>query len=211
MYKRQNEFVTLKGKNIVDGLKRQGFTTLGTGAVGWFDDSTVTAQTLTRDFDRFFFSGNCWSLDKQLNWIDEQIRQLDGKKVFVFLNIVETHVPYYYEGAPWDRQINPCRPFGQDNDAAECRRRQALCLEWVDERLGPLLDRFAHANTICCADHGDAWGEDGLWEHGVHHPKVLEVPLLYRLQHAPVTMAGAGAAARRGVRSIAKKVRDKIK
>jgi hypothetical protein len=205
------EFVTLKGKNIIDGFNRQGYTTLGSGAVGWFDDSTMTATALTGDFDKFFYSGNCWSLDKQLAWADEQLQGLIGKKVFMFLNIGETHVPYYYEGAPWDREYNPCRPFAEDNDADECRRRQALCLQWVDDRLGPLLDRFAHANTIVCADHGDAWGEDGLWEHGIHHPTVLEVPLIYRLQHAPLTMASASATARRSVRTLAKKVRDKLK
>jgi hypothetical protein len=44
-----------------------------------------------------------------------------------------------------------------------------------------MLDAFARATTIVCGDHGDAWGEDGVWEHGVMHPKVLEVPLLYRI------------------------------
>jgi hypothetical protein len=34
---------------------------------------------------------------------------------------------------------------------------------------------------VACGDHGDAWGEDGLWEHGIHHSKVYEVPLLFRL------------------------------
>jgi len=38
---------------------------------------------------------------------------------------------------------------------------------------------------VVCADHGDAWGEEGLWEHGINHPKVFEVPLLMRLRHTP--------------------------
>jgi hypothetical protein len=40
---------------------------------------------------------------------------------------------------------------------------------------------FANDTVIICADHGDCWGEDGLWEHGVSHEKTLEVPLLFRL------------------------------
>ena len=51
----------------------------------------------------------------------------------------------------------------------------------ADEQLGELIARFQGANVVVCADHGDAWGEDGLWEHGIHHRTVLEVPLLFRL------------------------------
>jgi len=47
--------------------------------------------------------------------------------------------------------------------------------------LEPLLERFAKDSVIICADHGDCWGEDGLWEHGVSHEKTLDVPLLIRL------------------------------
>ena len=32
------------------------------------------------------------------------------------------------------------------------------------------------------ADHGDCWGEDGLWEHGISHRRTLEVPLLMRVR-----------------------------
>ena len=201
------EFMTIRGKNIVHGLKAIGYTTIGTGAAGWFDDSTATAQPLVSDFDRYWYAGNCWSLEKQLAFIDRSLSDLDGKRAFVFLNLGETHVPYWHEGADWDRNHNPCRPFADaENDAAECRRRQALCLEWVDEQLGPLLERFAHANTLVCADHGDAWGEDGLWEHGVHHEVVLDVPLLFRLQHAPRTMDST----KQQIRGFAKKIKNKL-
>lgn len=46
---------------------------------------------------------------------------------------------------------------------------------------------------MVCADHGDAWGEDGVWEHGIHHPKVVEVPLVLRLRPQPVPGEGVGA------------------
>jgi hypothetical protein len=55
--------------------------------------------------------------------------------------------------------------------------------------LAPLVEAFADANMILCGDHGDAWGEDGVWEHRIHHPKVIEVPLLLRLQHPPQSVA----------------------
>jgi hypothetical protein len=34
---------------------------------------------------------------------------------------------------------------------------------------------------------GDCWGEDSLWEHGIHHEKVLEVPLLFQFAAGPAT------------------------
>ena len=93
----------------------------------------------------------------------------------------ETHVPYYFEGATWSPEENPCVPFSRDNDRQACEERQRRALEFVDARIGGLLEAFRAATTIVCADHGDCWGEDGLWEHGISHEKVLEVPLLFRL------------------------------
>lgn len=176
-----SEHITLTGRNIVDGFKHRGYLTVGSGAVGWFDPATETGQHLTADFDRYFYPGDYHSLDRQLSWLASQLAEAKGLPSFAFLNIGETHVPYYFAGAAWDPAYNPCVPFGNDNDAKECRRRQLGCVEFVDGKLAPLLEAFREATIVACADHGDCWGEDGVWEHGIHHPKVLEVPLLYRL------------------------------
>ena len=177
------EFMSLTGRNIIDGLKRRGYLAFGSGAVGWFDPKTDTGQHLTQDFDDFYFSGNTHSLSKQIDWIGSRLDA--ARPVFAFLNIGETHVPYYFEGAPWASSDNPCVPFSTSNDAAKCRLRQRACLEYVDAQLAQLLVAFADGTTVICADHGDCWGEDGLWEHGIHHEKVHEVPLLYRLGATP--------------------------
>ena len=102
------------------------------------------------------------------------------------MNIGETHVPYYYEGAPWSPEDNPCVPFKDDNNSESCRMRQTKCVEFVDKKIGPLLQDFSDASILLCADHGDCWGEDGLWEHGIHHEKVLTVPLIIRLNGKPI-------------------------
>lgn len=177
---KRSDFMILEGTNIIEGLKRRGYLTLGSGAVGWFDPKTETGLNLTRDFDHFYYPRSSFSLNKQLDWIDSHLKDIK-QPVFVFLNIGETHVPYYYEGAPWSPDENPCIPFAGTNNALECRRRQVACLEYVDTLLTPLLEYFHNGTTIVCADHGDCWGEDGLWEHGMHHEKVLEVPLLFKL------------------------------
>ena len=175
------EWTTLEGQGIIDGFQRKGYRTIGTSGMGWFDPQSECGKVLTRDFDRFWYSGNSHSLRPQVSWLGEQIRASDGRPVFAFLNVGETHVPYFHEDADWDGRHNPCVPFSDHNDAAECRRRQIACVEWVDGVLRELLDAFAGGLTIVCADHGDCWGEDGCWEHGFYHPKVVEVPLVFRL------------------------------
>ncbi len=174
------DFIVLDGRNVIDGFNRRGYCTIGSGAVGWFDPSTPTGRVLGQDFRHFQYSGGLHHLPRQLEWIDRWLRRV-RQPPFVFLNVGETHVPYYFDGAPWDPAMNPCRPFADDNDADECRRRQTRCVEHVDAVLAPLLERFKDGIVMICADHGDCWGEDGLWEHGVHHDKVLEVPLILRV------------------------------
>ncbi len=171
------------GENIIHGFGRAGYLTAGTGAAGWFDDSRESVQHLVRHFMHYRYAGNCWSLGLQLDWLAGIVGGATDP-VFAFINVGETHVPYWHEGAAWERDRNPCRPFADDNDADECRRRQHACLQWVDGRLAPVLAAFSRSTVVVCGDHGDAWGEDGVWEHGVSHPKVLEVPLVFRV-HTP--------------------------
>lgn len=174
-------YLTLTGRNIIDGCKNLGYRTIGTGAVGWFNPERPTGRQLTVDFDAFAFAGGP-ALRKQIAWIDGTLATFKpDAPAFVFLNLAETHVPYWHEGANWDRAHNPCVPFGANNDAVEARRRQIQCIEFCDAELMPLLNRFADGTIIICADHGDCWGEDGLWAHGVSHQKTLEVPLILRL------------------------------
>ncbi len=181
------EWIHLHGRNIIDGFKERGYHTIGAAAMAWFNTAKPTSQALTQDFARFFHSGNSYSLGRQLQWLHaEMLAAPSDQPMFVFLNAGETHFPYYHEGAPWPREVNPCRAFADaTNDADESRRRQRGCVEFIDGRLAPLLAAFEGANVLVCGDHGDCWGEDGLWEHGISHPKTLEVPLLFRLRPLP--------------------------
>ncbi len=178
----------LQGPNLVEGFRRLGHRTIGSGAVAWFDPETETGAQLGAPFDRFQFTGNTWSLARQLEWITCELADLPaGQPVFLFLNVGETHVPYWFEGASWPRWPSPCVPFGGAGcSARESRRRQRACLAWVDRQLQPLLTRFAAATILVCADHGDCWGESGLWEHGVSHAATLTVPLWLRVRGHPI-------------------------
>lgn len=176
-------YVDLEGRSIVDGFARLGYATIGSGAVGWFDPSTDTGRVLSSDFERFHYGGGGAAFAVQREWLLAEIEsaRCRARRVFAFANLAETHVPYYHVGAPWEAAYNPCVPFAERNDAAESRRRQLACVEWIDREIAPLLDAFADGAIVVCSDHGDCWGEDGVWEHGVYHEKTLEVPLLFRL------------------------------
>jgi len=174
-------FISLEGRNIIDGFRRKGFAAIGSGAVGWFNPGTETGAVLTEGFEAFFYPGNVFSLDAQIAWIWDRIREHGQRPIFLFLNVGETHVPYFFKGADWNPGYNPCVPFGLNNDRVECQRRQIACIEYVDTQIAALLELFAEGTIVICADHGDCWGEDGVWEHGVSHHKVFEVPLLFRL------------------------------
>jgi arylsulfatase A-like enzyme len=184
------EHFTLEGQTIIEGFKRKGYATIGTGAMQWFNPKLATSRALIQDFDRFYYPEREQSIAQQVAWLQSELQQLAlqpaTQPVFAFVNVGETHVPYYYQGAPWEVTDNPCRPFDSNgrNSPDVCRYRQRKCLEFVDGMLAPLLQAFARSTIVVCGDHGDAWGEDGLWEHGIYHPKVLEVPLLFHLGSA---------------------------
>jgi hypothetical protein len=188
------DHIVLSGRNIVDGFRKKGYLTVGSGAAEWFNPERASGGHLSADFERFQYAGNTFSLARQVEWILAQV-QSTRRPTFTFLNVGETHTPYYFQGAPWDRAYNPCVPFAAaTNDAAECRRRQKSCLEFVDRTLAGLLDVFGDATVVVCADHGDCWGEDGLWEHGIHHEKVYDVPLLFRIAHGVAAPDAVGTA-----------------
>jgi hypothetical protein len=180
---RPGALFTLPGANIVQGMRALGYATIGAAAVAWFDPDTATGRVLSADFEQFYYAPESWGLPDQLAFAQGELAKLPPRQpAFVFLNVGETHVPYYFRGAPWEPWPNPCEAFGDSNDAAVCRTRQVACVEYVDALLGPFLASFDA--VLLCADHGDCWGEDGLWEHGVSHPKTLEVPLILKLPAA---------------------------
>lgn len=82
--------------------------------------------------------------------------------------------------------------------AAEVRRRQAIILydaaiRYVDDQIGKILaylDRTGLTEetlVIVTADHGEAFGEHGVWAHAVDlHDEAIRVPLILRCaQHYP--------------------------
>lgn len=172
--------LNLQGRNIVEGFREQGYATIGSGAMNWFNPDLPAGRYLSEPFEYFKFFVNEFGsshecADYQIEWALETVASVNAP-FFLFLNFGETHHKFQYRGCPWYGQGDP---YGNH---AECMRRQTACLEYLDVQVRTLfrnLDMEA-CDIVITSDHGEAMGEDGLWGHGFCHTKVMEVPLLVR-------------------------------
>jgi len=184
--KKSTYFTVVSDRDAVDGFRRAGFQTIGTGAMNWFRQSSLTGS-----FQRFKF------LTDAEDQIDYYLRELDpAKPFFGFINFGETHDPFQFRGKTnlcpvriQARQMSwpPVQsgPVGRDHDAYW---HQVEAMEFLDKQIGRLFASIPQ-NTIVvvCGDHGECLGEDGFWGHGIGHPKVFEVPLaIFRLDGRPI-------------------------
>jgi membrane-anchored protein YejM (alkaline phosphatase superfamily) len=175
------------GWNIVRGLADAGYQTVGAGAMNWFRQ-----ESLTTGFERFLFTGT--DATRQVDFLVSEIDPT--RPFFAFVNFGETHAPFVYEGkqdsCPVDVRARvmewPPVQRGPVGRASEAFAHQMRAAEYLDRQLPRLLSALpANTVVILCADHGEAFGEDGYWGHGVNHATVLEVPLaFFRLDGRPV-------------------------
>lgn len=174
----RSSYYTLDGRNIVEGFSKQGYLTIGTGAVNWFNSELPAGQYLTAPFEKFrFFDGpnqaSHKSSEEQIEWVLDYLSNVN-RPYFLFINFGETHHRFVYKGCPLEEDKNP---YG---DGEKCKLRQRLCLEYLDKQVEKLLKNLRYYDLVACSDHGEAIGENGLWGHSFTHRKVLEVPLLIR-------------------------------
>lgn len=116
---------SVSGDDVVSGFRNARYATVGTAAMGWFDPKTPVSKKLTGSFEQFLFTGDK-GVAAQIAFVEKALARETRRDLFVFMNIGETHVPYHFEGAPWDRADNPCLPFQTVNRAETCRERQLL-------------------------------------------------------------------------------------
>lgn len=134
-----------------------------------------------------------------LDWIPT----VGGRPWFAFVNYYDAHEPYE-PPREWDRKFASSTPrklyltdqsirgarrvFKQEMTPAEIRREQEAyeaSIAWLDDEIGRLLDsleaRGVLDNTlvVITSDHGEQFGEHGLFVHGnsIYRPLTL-VPLI---------------------------------
>lgn len=157
-------YLTPPAPNLMRGFAQRGYHTIGLGGVGWFSsDRPTTTFWATEYFAEFYWKPE-WS-ESANNAFENQIAftrnngllKRNNMKLFFFVNVASTHYPYMTYGASI--------------------QGQAKCLEYVDAHIQDLLDLVPKpCHLFLMADHGDCFGEDGLWKHAFYHKKVMEVP-----------------------------------
>lgn len=156
--------------NIVTGLADLGYHTACIGGVGFFNKMNPLGMTLPKLFDE-----SHWRPEygiKDLKSAEHQIRcahtiidrHARKRRTFLFMNMSATHTPHagYLPGATHD----------------SCDS-QAAALANADTHLGSLFLSLPATGpwlVILCADHGDAYGDDGCHGHGIAHNTVWTVP-----------------------------------
>lgn len=155
--------------DIVTGLSGLGYRTVCIGGVGFFSSQTKLGRVLPGLFQESYWSPltatDCPdSTRHQVNIALDVLRQSGRRPVFLFLNVAATHTPHhvYLPG-----------------EAADSWESQFAALAYADTQISRLLEAMPDVGQwliILCADHGEAFGEDGHHGHGIAHPSVWTVP-----------------------------------
>ncbi len=178
--KKHSFIIDRKEHNIIAGLAHAGYYTVGSAGANWF-----AKDSLKVGFQDFYFKHQARATDQIQLILDALKRNAQQKSFFAFINFMETHEPYMHYGEKEYRMTarrqmkGPPKADPAESDyARKLHDAQIKGVEHLDACLPTLLDAIPQ-NTIVMvfADHGEAFGEDGYWGHGVYHEKVMEVPL----------------------------------
>jgi arylsulfatase len=199
--------LTLPDLLQAQGIVTAGFVANGMAGPGFgFDRSFDEFREIYREF------GQRADADSFREVVPPWLTANRGRRFFAYLHYREPHWPYDPE-PPFNTLFGPDAPIPRDlrNEvgffvAVNNRRRETTPdeadhivrlydgnLAFVDQELGFLrrslesLGLWERTVVIVTADHGECFGEDGYWGHGVNHPKVFEVPLsIFRLDRQPL-------------------------
>jgi arylsulfatase A-like enzyme len=129
-------------------------------------------------------------------WLDEHA----DERMFVWIHLLTPHYPYI--PPPWtkrrvasslERFAVPGQTDQYDGEVIAADELVGRVLDAIDGRIGE--DRSV---VVFTSDHGEAFGEHGMYEHGhTLHAEVVRVPLVVRAPSAP-----AGRRVQAAVRTI---------
>ncbi|MFF4418307.1 STM4013/SEN3800 family hydrolase [Streptosporangium sp. NPDC001559] len=156
--------------DIVSGLAGLGYRTVCIGGVEFFSRLTPLGSVLPALFQESHWHHRMSAdePDSTRHQVDVALQILDGhpkdQRLLLFLNVSATHMPTHF--------YLP----GQSQDSWES---QCAALAYADAELGRLFDALPPLGPwfgLICADHGEAYGEDGWTGHSISHPTVWAVP-----------------------------------
>jgi arylsulfatase A-like enzyme len=181
-------------------LRRAGYRTVAVAGGGFVHPSFG----FDRGFERFAWTPGVESdvLEQQVTRALGVLDEPSDRPLFLFFHTYEAHAPYLYRGVL--ETAGPCHPKdlvlmaagerlfwrGADGQPAEADPAPLPCLgplyddglAYLDRHVGRLLQRLTRPDrariVIITADHGEALGEAGRFEHGWTSMAVAHVPLL---------------------------------
>lgn len=169
--------------DIIHGLSRHGYYTVGAASTTWF-----AKKTLTSGFNDFKYESHL-PCEEQCNFMLKNLaKKASDKPFFAFMNLIETHTPYMHYGedraeyaikARGDMDFPPSvDPSATNERGAKLHQAQVEAAEHLDKMLGKLLPKLPrNTMVVIMGDHGECFGEDGFWGHGIYHEKVMNVPI----------------------------------
>ncbi|MEU6989829.1 STM4013/SEN3800 family hydrolase [Streptomyces sp. NPDC046465] len=154
--------------NLLAGLGQHGYRTVCVGGVTYFSRETPLGSVLPDMFDEDHWRPDFCSPDPdstrhQVDRALEIADRFDKRALFLFVNVSATHVPHGHY-------------LGDSQDTAASQR---AALAYASQHLSHLITTLTTRRRwliILCADHGDAFGEDGFHGRGIAHPVVMNVP-----------------------------------
>jgi hypothetical protein len=158
-------YPTPEAPNIVKGFEKLGYRTVGIGGVHWFNTAFQTSAFWGGEYFQEFYWRPDFA-DDHPDGFENQLGLCEGLfenhrpdvPVFFFINIASCHFPYRRN----ERSV----------------QGQARCLEYIDAHIQDLLQLLPlPCHVLIMADHGECFGEDGLWGHAIYHPKIMEIPM----------------------------------
>lgn len=133
------------------------------------------------------------------NFVDEYLQRKGDKPFFMFLNYMEAHAPYQspdeylhrYVDSPSVSEWESVADYLDQQVAEKSQKVGDLqdqydgCIRYLDSKISELIeifkmhDCFDESLIIITSDHGEAFGEHGLYEHkGGLYDELTHVPLL---------------------------------
>lgn len=160
--KRTGIFKMKRPSGICSYFATKGFKTIGIGGVSWFNPENENSTFWKGMFHEYYWMP-CFS-ENYLDGFRQQIELLKNieflENNFIFINVSATHEPFMEYG--------------------NSKKGQGKALQYVDKYINNLLHLVTTpVKMIITSDHGNCFGEDGMWGRGFYHEKIMEVPMAY--------------------------------
>jgi choline-sulfatase len=172
---RDIEFPPLAPENVTlaELLRDGGYRTGAFSTARYFGETDGFVQGFERFLEADTYKGNPGPvLSQAADWLRE--RGDDPAPFFLWLHVMEPHDPYTDRSAPREFGHDPVDQYDEE-------------IAYADTLLAPFYQQIAALEarrpvlTFVIGDHGEAFGEHGVYHHSFDlHDEALRVPLIVR-------------------------------